>query len=119
MTPFHLNKKTYHCQFIEYTPDGGERYRVGRDYPSYYTLKLKAKPDQNQNGILVTHDIYQEYPNRLHRIPDYKVFAKLNKYLSNARKAMRNDRANKMAGNIGVFSANVQKKWQKQNQVGH
>ncbi|SPL72019.1 hypothetical protein [Acinetobacter stercoris] len=111
-------KPSYYCQHIEDTSNG-ERYRLGTENPKYYILKAKAQKDYNQTGILETHDIYREYPTRLFHIPDAQVAHWLNRYLTKARQAMRNNRYNQILAETGFFQSTDYKKWQKQNRYGH
>lgn len=111
-------KQSYYCEHIADTTEG-ERYRLGTENPKYYLLKAKTKKDYNQTGILETHDIYREYPNGLYHITDHKVTHWLNRYLSKARQAMRNNRYNQILGDTGFFQSSNYKKWQKHGRYGH
>ena len=99
----------YFSEFVGLDGDKNERYRVGKDRPSFYVLKPSGRSGINLDGFIV----YKEQQGNLtliEKAPDW-----LAKALLVARKAKRNAERNQILENTGHFQADDYKKWAKTN----
>jgi hypothetical protein len=97
----------YFSEFVGLDGDKNERYRVGKDSPSFYVLKLNGRSGINLDGFIV----YKEYQGNLtliEKAPDWLV-----KALLVARKAKRNAEYNQILENTGHYQSDDYKKWAK------
>ena len=97
----------YFSEFVGLDGDKNERYRVGKDRPSFYVLKPSGRSGINLDGFIV----YKEQQGNLtliEKAPDW-----LAKALLVARKAKRNAEYCDILNKTGHFQADDYKKWAK------
>ena len=97
----------YFSEFVGLDGDKNERYRVGKDRPSFYVLKPSGRSGINLDGFIV----YKEQQGNLtliEKAPDW-----LAKALLVARKAKRNAEYYDILNKTGHFQSDDYKKWAK------
>ena len=97
----------YFSEFVGLDGDKNERYRVGKDRPSFYVLKPSGRSGINLDGFIV----YKEQQGNLtliEKAPDW-----LTKALLVARKAKRNAEYYDILNKTGHFQSDDYKKWAK------
>ncbi len=97
----------YFSEFVGLDGDKNERYRVGKDHPSFYVLKPSGRSGINLDGFIV----YKEFQGNLTLIEKAPVW--LAKALLVARKAKRNAEYYDILNKTGHFQADDYKKWAK------
>lgn len=99
----------YFSEFLNLDGDKNERYRVGKDRPSFYVLKPIGRSGINLDGF----DIYKESQGSLILVDKATAPEWLIKALLVARKAKRNTERNQILENTGHFQSPEYKKWSK------
>jgi len=97
----------YFSEFVGLDGDKNERYRVGKDHPSFYVLKPSGRSGINLDGFI----IYKEQQGNLtliEKAPDW-----LAKALLVARKAKRNAEYYDILNKTGHYQSDDYKKWAK------
>ncbi|MNG52577.1 hypothetical protein D3C79_105820 [compost metagenome] len=97
----------YFSEFVGLDGDKNERYRVGKDRPSFYVLKPSGRSGINLDGFIV----YKEFQGNLtliEKAPDW-----LAKALLVARKAKRNAEYYDILNKTGHYQSDDYKKWAK------
>lgn len=101
--------KAYFSAFVGLDGDKNERYRVGKDRPSFYVLKPNGRSGINLDDF----NIYRESQGILTLIDKSTAADWLIKALVVARKAKRNAEYNQILENTGHFQSDDYKKWAK------
>lgn len=97
----------YFSEFVGLDGDKNERYRVGKDRPSFYVLKPSGRSGINLDGFIV----YKEQQGNLtliEKAPDWLAEA-----LLVARKAKRNAEYYDILNKTGHYQSDDYKKWAK------
>lgn len=99
----------YFSEFVGLDGDKNERYRVGKDRPSFYVLKPSGRSGINLDGFI----IYKEFQGNLTLVEKATAADWLIKALITARNAKRNAERNQILENTGHFQSDDYKKWAK------
>ena len=97
----------YFSEFVGLDGDKNERYRVGKDRPSFYVLKPSGRSGINLDGFIVYKEL-QGNLTLIEKAPDW-----LTKALLIARKAKRNAEYYDILNKTGHFQSDDYKKWAK------
>ena len=97
----------YFSEFVGLDGDKNERYRIGKDSPSFYVLKPSGRSGISLDGFIA----YKEFQGNLTLVE--KVSDRLAKALLTARKAKRNAERNQILEDTGHFQSDDYKKWAK------
>ncbi|OTG81528.1 hypothetical protein [Acinetobacter sp. ANC 4648] len=100
-------------EFLNLDGDGNERYRVGKDRPSFYTLKPAGRSGTNLDGF----NIYKEFNGSLTLVDKATAPKWLIEALLVARKAKRNSEYNQALESAGHFQSPEYKKWSKSHRA--
>jgi hypothetical protein len=99
----------FFSEFVGLDGDKNERYRVGKDRPSFYVLKPSGRSGINLDGFI----IYKEQQGNLTLVEKATAADWLIKALITARNAKRNAEYNQILENTGHYQSDDYKKWAK------
>ena len=99
----------YFSEFVGLDGDKNERYRVGKDRPSFYVLKPSGRSCISLDGFIV----YKEQQGNLTLVEKATAEDWLIKALITARNAKRNAEYNQILENTGHYQSDDYKKWAK------
>ena len=99
----------FFSEFVGLDGDKNERYRVGKDRPSFYVLKPSGRSGINLDGFI----IYKEQQGNLTLVEKATAADWLINALITARKAKRNTEYYETLNRIGHYQSDDYKKWAK------